>query len=132
PGLDGCYAVIRNAGEAIEVGTDSRGMRRLFLFDDASAWAVGTSLYELVEHLRFHGIDPEPCLPVLSAFGTLKTFSAQQNTLQTMFRGITLVPSYCNVRIDAAGPRAVPRADQVEEAPYEDMLRSYVETWLSR
>lgn len=132
PGLDGCYAIAQDDDDGVIIGTDARGLRRLFLYEGASAWAVGTSLYELVEHLRLHGIDPEPCLPVLTAFGVRKSFTAQLNTLQTIFQGITLVPSYCAVRIDRGGPRVFLLESAVHEESYEENLQKYVETWLSR
>lgn len=131
-GLDGCYAIAQSDARGIEIGTDARGLRRLFLYEEASSWAVGTSLHALVQHLRHNGVETEPCLPVLSAFGVRTSFTAQLNTLQTIFRNITLVPSYCSVRVERGAARIVRRPDWLNDEPYEEALRTYVETWLSR
>lgn len=132
PGLDGCYAVIRKTDAGVEFGTDARGLRRLFVYQNGAQWAVGSSLYELADHLRSCGVDLQPCLPVLRAFGVRKSLTAQLSTLQTIFQDITLVPSYCVVRVEHDVVSVVPRAEPADRVPYEQDLQVYIETWLSR
>ncbi len=132
PGLDGCYAVIRKTDAGVEFGTHARGLRRLFVYENGAQWAVGSSLSELADHLRSHGVHLKPCLPVLRAFGVRKSLTAQLSTLQTIFQDITLVPSYCVVRVEHDVVSVVPRAEPADYAPYERDLQVYVETWLSR
>lgn len=132
PGLDGCYTIARPTESGFEIGTDARGLRRLFLYRDGDTWAVSSSLYQLVDHLRAHDVGLKPCLPVLRAMGAPKGLSAQLNSTQTIFENVTLIPSFCQVLIDHDTP--VLRVSDLPESrkSYEEALSDFIATWLSR
>ncbi|GAA1489401.1 hypothetical protein [Brachybacterium sacelli] len=132
PGLDGCYALTRRTEAGWESGTDARGLRKLFLFRRGDIWALSTSLHELAAHLRAHGVTLRPDLTVLRAFGVRQALTAQLNSSRTLFQDVTLVPSFCTVRIEADGPRIV-ASDRDSDVPgYEEALGTHLHTWRSR
>lgn len=132
PGADGCYAVLRRTDTGWEAGTDARGLRKLFLYQEGGSWAVATSLHDLAAHLRAHGVTLRPDLPILRGLGVRQALTAQLNSSHTIFQGVVLVPSFCAVRIDKDGPvvLALPRGPVPSE--YEDALGEHLRTWRSR
>ncbi|PWH06457.1 hypothetical protein DEO23_05665 [Brachybacterium endophyticum] len=132
PGADGCYALLRRTGTTWEAGTDARGLRKLFLYREGAAWALGTSLHDLARHLRAHGVDLTPDLAVLRGLGVRQALTAQLNSSRTIFRHVSLMPSFCTIRIQDGAPvvQPLPRASAPDD--YEDALGEHLRIWRAR
>lgn len=132
PGEDGCYTIFRRTPSGHEAGTDARGLRKLYLYRAGGSWAVGSSLHDLVAHLRTHDATLSPNLAVLRALGVRQALTAQLNSTHTIFHEIELVPSFCTVNIDGAGPQVAPLPHRYESSGYEEALARHLFTWRSR
>lgn len=131
PGEDGCYTIATRTPAGWEFGTDSHGMAKLFIYQKADTWAVGSSLYTLARHLRSHGVTLNPSIPNLHALGIRNTLMHQVNTRHTLIEDITLVPTYQGVRVTPSGP-ATFTLPKVPEVEYAAALSDYISTWRSR
>ncbi|WP_157235875.1 hypothetical protein [Brachybacterium sp. P6-10-X1] len=132
PGSDGCYAVLRRTASGWEAGTDARGLRKLFLYRKGGSWALGSSLHDLVSHLRVHHAALTPNLAVLRALGVRQALTAQLNSTHTIFHEIELVPSFCAVHIDETGPQVIPFSPRYASSGYEEALAQHLFMWRSR
>lgn len=132
PGEDGCYTIFRRTSSGHEAGTDARGLRKLYLYREGGSWAVGSSLHDLVSHLRANHAALSPDLAVLRALGVRQALTAQLNSTHTIFREIELVPSFCSVHIDETGPRVIPLPRRRASSGYEEALARHLFTWRSR
>lgn len=132
PGLDGCYTVARWVGETFEIGVDSRGMGKLFLYRHGDDWAVGSSLHGLVRYLRANGMELTPRPIVFDALLLPGTFAQQLMSTCTMFKEIDLVPSNISLTV-TAGVLARKRVPALKRtASYDEALAAYVATWKAR
>ena len=132
PGRDGCYTVFRRIGGVFEAGTDARGLRRLFLFRRGRMWALSSSLYGLVQHLRSSGVQVRPNRALLAPLSVRASLTTQSSTTQTFFEDVQLIPSFCVVRFPRGFPRveALPAPEPADD--YTSTLRHYLTTWVSR
>jgi len=132
PGLDGCYTVARWVGETYEIGVDSRGLAKLFVYRDGIYWAVGSSLHGLVRYLREKGRTLTPRPIIFDAFLLPGTFAQQLMSACTMFEEIDLVPSnmYLTITAGILSRRRVPAIQTT--GSYEEDLATYIATWKSR
>ena len=132
PGEDGCYTILRRTSAGYEAGTDARGLRKLYLYRKGGSWAVGSSLHDLVSHLRVHHAALTPNLAVLRALGVRQALTAQLNSTHTIFHEIELVPSFCTVHIDETGPQVIPLSPRHASSGYEEALAQHLFMWRSR
>lgn len=130
-GLDGCYIVADLQGGRWSIGTDSRGLMPLFVYQTSTSWAIASSLYKLVLHLRRHGAVLTPNLAVLSAFGAQREFTDQLATLQTQFNEISLLPSFSSIIIESNNLQ-VQHSEPYRAETYREALSDYIHTWRSR
>lgn len=130
-GHDGCYVTAHWQAEEYVVGVDSRGLGRLFLYQRAGVWVLGSSLYELATHARELGLPITPMPEMLSAFTLNGSFSSQMTSVDTVFAEIELVPSRVEVVIvdKRLGLRSIARPEQQD---YEAALTDYLELWRTR
>lgn len=131
PGEDGCYVVATPTPRGWEVGTDAHGTAKLFMYDRGGVWAIGTSLVELADHLRSHGVTLEPHAPALRGLGIHTSLTNQMISRQTIIQGIQLVPTYRSVRVMDSGIelKDIPSEPAVS---YDEALSRYLELWRSR
>lgn len=132
PGLDGCYTVARWVGETYEIGVDSRGLGKLFVYRAGNEWAVGSSLYGLVRYLRENGMELTPRPIIFDAFLLPGTFAQQLMSPYTMFKEIDLVPSNVCLTVTAGTLRRRRVPTRHEVGSYDEALATYVATWKSR
>ena len=132
PGLDGCYTVARWIGETYEIGGDSRGLGKLFLYQAGNEWAVGSSLHGLVRYLRENGKELTPRPIIFDAFLLPGTFAQQLMSTYTMFKEINLVPSNVCLTVTAGTLRRRRVHTRHETSSYDEALATYVATWKSR
>lgn len=135
PGEDGCYVVARRLGRLFgrrfEVGTDSSGLGRLFLYRHGNEWALGSSYSGLVEHLRAEGRPLSPRPGRLRPFALRQTLTMQPSTFQTPFDEIRLLPVGV-VAVIRGGTLSLERVPDLEEVDYESALQEYLDIWRGR
>lgn len=143
PGLDGCYVVAeRTASESLSVGVDSRGLGKLFLWEDSadsSRWALADSYAELLIGLHHNGVRPPLNERVARMFASKGSFYQQLVTRDTLTQGARLLPADASVTIAGTiltvhrrpASRGNP-AQRNERHPYEKALREYLEVWSGR
>lgn len=132
PGLDGCYVVGRWTEDGYEVGTDSRGMARLFVWEDGADWAVGSSLHGLAVRLAARGARLTPRRVLFDAMFLPGAFVQQQMSRSSIFEEITLLPSSDRLLITADGLRRITASSREPEIGYGEALTDYVQLWRSR
>ena len=132
PGLDGCYAVAQWTDAGYEIGTDNRGMSKLFVYESGSTWAVASSLQGLAEFLGSHGVTLTPRRILFDAMHLPGTFVQQQMSRSSIFEEITLVPSFDKLLVIDGDLRRRPVDLPTPDMSYGEALRSYVEVWRSR
>ncbi|WP_072312880.1 hypothetical protein [Agrococcus sp. Marseille-P2731] len=130
-GRDGCYTVVEQTAAGFRVGTDSRGLARLFLFRRAGAWVISSSFHDLVEHLRARGVVLRSELALVAAFGVPRGFTDQLASSTTPIADITLVPSFASVVLEASGAE-IEMAAMAGDPSYEEALHTYVNVWRGR
>lgn len=132
PGNDGCYTIVRQKHDVIEVGTDGRGATKLYVFERGEQWAVSNSLTALVEFLRASGfrINPRPAL--IYALGLRRNFTQQQVTTRTVFEDIALLPTFekLQIRNNCIARRSVRGKESL--GSYTEALATHVATWKER
>ncbi len=131
PGEDGCYFSLRRIGESLVAGCDHFGFKKLFLYAEDGLWAMSNSVTRLAQHLRANGRRLSLRRHQLAAWGLPGGFGSQLTTFETVYAEINLVPSTCDVHIDAAGVRVV-RRPPAPPASYEVALHRYLSVWASR
>lgn len=131
PGHDGCYTVAIQRSYGWEIGTDSHGMARLYVYQEGDVWAAASSLYILAQHLRASGVSLNPSEPNLRALHVPGGLTQQPLSRHSILEGITLVPSHERLQVTASGIRAV-SSKLGSEVTYEEALTDYVRTWQSR
>lgn len=132
PGLDGCYAVARKTERGIEIGSDSRGLRRLYLYQDSRRWVVASSLFGLVEYLRERGIEVPPNESQLQSLKYRTSLTSQSSASRTIFKNIVLIPSFCFVRVQDGRPLVEVMPEVATAGDYRSDLQRYVSAWASR
>ncbi|WP_127361880.1 hypothetical protein [Brevibacterium aurantiacum] len=131
PGNDGCYVVAEVTSDRCTIGTDSRGLRRLFLFQRGTIWAVGSSFAGLVDHLRHRGVELKPSPAILSAYAVQRGFNNQLAGAQTPIEDITLVPSFATLVIEH-GVATLEYSSEQAIGDYETALSTYLSRWKGR
>lgn len=131
PDLDGCYAFTQKQGDDWIFGSDSRGLSKLFYFQNGSAWAVSTSCAQLVTHLRRNGVSIEPNFPHLASLGARHSFTTQLSSLETLFKEVHIAPSFSVIRV-VNGKIILEHRPEAEELPYDDALADYIGMWRAR
>lgn len=130
-GHDGCYTTVLPTEDGWNIGTDSRGLARLYLFRDGKNWAISSSFYVLVTKLRQLDFKLQHIPGVLGALGVPRGFNDQIATSHTPIRDIELLPSFSSVYISATGLSIDSRP--VEElGEYDEALAYYLSVWSSR
>lgn len=132
PGLDGCYVVAQWTEDGYEIGTDSRGMSRLFIYEQGSEWAVASSLHGLAEFLAENGILLTPRRILFDAMHLPGTFVQQQMSRSSIFEEISLLPSFDKLLVVDGVLRRRPVGLPEPEMSYGAALRDYVALWRSR
>lgn len=132
PNLDGCYVTAVPEGAIWRLGTDSRGLARLYTYARGSVWAIGSSLSGLVEHLRANGVYPNPRLELLEPYTVSGAFTSQPASLQMPFESIELVPSFCTLILHPSGKFEVEPLPERAQQSYKEDLKDYLSVWLSR
>ena len=139
-GEDGCYTCGLKTKEGFSIGTDYVGNGRVFYYKTIHFWAISNSFYKLVQYLRtvtpegfFSKTRPDltPKPHILQAFNIERPFGNQLQTFQTTSNSISLLPSdkYINITRNRFEIRSV---EQTGIRGYEEHLRNYLNTWLSR
>lgn len=132
PGLDGCYVVAQWTNAGYEIGTDSKGLGKLFLYEAGADWAVCSSLHGLAQHLSGHGRALTPRRIAFDAMQLPGTFAQQLMSSSTMFEEISLVSSIDRLVLVDGALKRKPIDMSQGGASYEDALSGYVATWRSR
>lgn len=133
PGEDGCYLTVTSGPDGWRFGTDSRGLSKWFIYRRGTIWAISSSLYGLVQHLRDNGVYPTPNLNLAQVYGLSGTFVQQPGTLEMPFEEIELLPSFCTALIGTRGEITIETIEQREELPsYAESLQDYLSIWTSR
>ncbi|MGP9681652.1 hypothetical protein [Brachybacterium sp. AOP3-A1-3] len=122
--------VSRNAN-GWTVGTDSRGLARIFFYQNGDKWALSSSFYELIKHLRSNGVRLTHLDSLLAALGVRRGFNDQLTTSMTPIANIELLPSFASALINhpsieilSSPPRKLP--------DYDTALAEYISVWRSR
>jgi hypothetical protein len=131
PGHDGCYTVAVQRSYGWELGTDSHGMGKLYAYQNGRVWAVASSLYALVEHLRAYGVALKPSRHNLRALSVRTGLMQQPLSRYSIIQGVTLLSTHERVQITTAGIHKV-KAAPPSETSYEEALAAYINTWRSR
>lgn len=116
PDADGAYITVTRSGTTATVGTDASGYARLFVYEHADHWAIGSSLLELaqwVHEARWH-LDGDP--DQVSVFLFENAIGNQLVSERTAFRQIRLVPLGARVTI-TSGRRRRYRVDPPVAVP---------------
>ena len=134
-GLDGCYLLAhRDDAGALHLGVDSRGLTKLFVYQDGGTWAVADSYAGLMDNLRAEGINPPLDERTARNLSTRGVVFQQLTTSHTLSRGVRLLPSDAAVVID--GPhltvRRPPRPAGSTGRPYASALREFLNVWSGR
>lgn len=130
-GEDGCYVTVQKTASGWEVGTDYRGLARIFLYRSGRNWAVGTSLYELVKYVRNEGWTLTLLDDSVAAYLSTKGFSTQLCSLDAHFEQIYFVPSFAFLKI--TGPKIeVEYREALPQLDYENALSNFLGTWKAR
>lgn len=132
PGLDGCYVTVIPKANGWVFGTDSRGLAKLFVYKRGEIWAVGSSLFGLVRHLRRNGVYPIPKVGEILVSGVAGSFTDQPASLEMSFQNVELVPSFCTVSVDRQGSVNILPLPEPDNASYEESLIEYLSVWSSR
>lgn len=130
-GEDGCYATVQQTSNGWEIGTDYRGLSRLFLYRSGRNWAIGTSLYGIVKYVRNRGWALTPLEDSLRAFFNRGGFSTQLSSLDAHFEQIQLVPSFTTVRVSSLGVTLKVREPQ-HALDYRSALSNFINIWKAR
>src|SRR5699024_4607018 len=93
PGEDGCYVLVQDTSDGLRIGTDYRGLKRLFLYRNEFQWAIASSLYELVSNVRRLEWPLTVLEDTISAFLAGVGFSSQLATFEAHFAEVSLVPA---------------------------------------
>lgn len=131
-GLDGCYVTVIPMRNGWVFGTDSRGLAKLFLYRRGEIWAIASSLFGLVRHLRRNGVYPSPKIGEILVSGVTGSFTDQPASSKMPFQDIELVPSFCTVTVDSQGSVKIDALPEPDDVPYEEALTTYLSTWSSR
>lgn len=131
PGHDGCYVSGSRDGGKYTLGTDSRGMGKLFVYRRRDQWVIGDSLHDLVQYLRSNGHRLTPLPEMLGHLAVNNTFSTQMVSADTPFAEIELLPSKAQVIIEDGALRVDLPAPE-PAISYEEALHEYLTTWRSR
>lgn len=131
PQNDGCYTVVSGDSDSWTVGTDSRGLARIFLYQDGDRWALSSSFYELVKHLRYNGVHLPHIHSLLASYGVRRGFNDQLTTSATPIANIELLPSFASASINQFGVEVVSSPPQ-HLSDYNTALSEYTSVWRSR
>lgn len=131
PGEDGCYVTAQRTATGWEVGTDYRGLARLFLYRSGRNWAVSTSLYEIIKFTRSQGWTLSLLDDTLATYLNRGGFTAQLSSFDAHYEQIELLPSFASLKIVGKNIKIEYRpAPPVKE--YATALSDFVGTWKSR
>ncbi|MGQ7788431.1 hypothetical protein [Nesterenkonia sp. K-15-9-6] len=128
---DGCYILARKSVDGWTVGTDSRGLARLFFYEAGDIWALSSSLTELVAHLRRNRVILSARPELLRPFGERGAFTSQLTSSETYFSGIRLLPSFTRITLTDRGPKLHQTPASAAES-YEAHLSEYLSVWRAR
>lgn len=131
PGEDGCYVVLEDFPDGLRIGTDYRGLMRLFIYRSGNDWAISSSLYELVTNVRSLNWTLTVLEDTVSAYLSGVGFSSQLAAFGAHYAEVTLVPSDFSVLI--TDERLTLEFREPERAvPYDAALYDFVVTWKNR
>lgn len=130
-GEDGCYVVVHRFPEGFVVGTDYRGLSRLFTYEHGDKWAIASSLYELITKIRGLGWPLTLREESVAAFLANFRFSTQISSQGVHFAEVKLVPSFASVLV--LGNRiSLEFRDSTEIPEYGVALEQFLTTWKNR
>lgn len=136
PHQDGCYMVVRNIDEGIEIGADYKGYCKLYIYRNGKDWAVSNSFAQLVERARTLGWPITPNQSVLSTWSFPGAFWQQFSTFETAAREIEVLPRQHVLNIGSDGGLRVVaperEAPQPDAEAYRLALGRFIQTWISR
>jgi len=128
---DGCYTKVARLGSDWEVSTDAKGMGRIFKYENDGDWAVSSSFYGLVKHVRKHGKRLSLRPSMLRPFAIRHSFTHQLASSRTAFDEISLVPSDSNLKYKGGQWKVTPKFTNADIS-YEEGIRRYLSAWLGR
>lgn len=132
PGLDGCYVTAFPTDNGWVFGTDSRGLAKLFVYQRGDIWAIGSSLFSLVQHLRENGVYPAPKIGQILVAGVAGSFTDQPASSDMPFQDIELIPTFCTVIVNSEGSIKTTALPESVSSSYEESLTHYLSMWASR
>lgn len=133
PGEDGCYAIARRHGNALKIGTDFSGNKKVFYYHDPRIWAVSNSVYVLAEYLKSQKVAlvPNYAQLLLAGHGRGSSFFNQLSTFDTIVGGVRLLPRGWELLIDRSKLEIRPQ-DLKPARNYEEGLEKFVTQWVAR
>lgn len=131
PDEDGCYVTVHEVSEGLVVGTDYRGLRRLFTYTSGEKWAIASNIYELISKVRQLGWPLTVMEDTIAAYLSNSGFSAQISAFGVHFAEVNLVPSAGSILI--LGDRISTIFREPQEIPdYHESLERFLVTWKNR
>lgn len=128
-GEDGCYVSAYPTHDGWTVGTDYRGLSKLFLYRSDGLWAIGSSWYELVKYVRSAGWPLTLTEDTVAAY--VNKGKSELSAFDAHFHQVRLVPSIAYIVIRNSRPeiryRKAPEAKE-----YVSALSEFVSLWRSR
>lgn len=131
PGLDGCYIFGRRTGAEIVFGADYSGYKTVFYYHDGEEWAVGESLWAVVQELRALGVAVVPDYAQLGAICSTNSTNNQMFSWNSVARGVKLLPRGAKLRV--LEDRVIVDAQPAKsESNYLAGLQDHISLWLDR
>lgn len=128
-GEDGCYVSAYPTHGGWTVGTDYRGLSKLFLYRSDGVWAIGSSWYKLVKYVRSAGWPLTLTEDTVAAY--LNKGKAELSAFDAHFHQIRLIPSIAHLEIRDFKPEIRYRKI-LEVKEYSNALSEFVNLWRSR
>ena len=131
PDEDGCYVSVQQSSAGVVIGTDYRGLMRLFTYKNGSNWAIASSLYELISNVRQLSWPLTALEDTIAAYVEDYGFAAQLAAFGVHFAEVSLVPSAGTIII--LDNRMLMTIRQPLDVPaYEVALTNFLTTWKNR
>jgi len=130
---DGCYVLYERCDDnAIRIGTDFWGYKKVYYFWSHSGWAVSNSIPLLIDWMEAAGEQVKPNYAQLSAIMSKRSAMNQLSSFATFVEGVRLLPAGFTLRIGNDCCKLESMEGRNASSDYEACLGKFIGVWRAR